>query len=316
MADKRERQASTASDKSSPSSMPPLKKLVKIDEPGAQGGEVETKTKTKDHDTRKDGNHVQLENTDNPDIQNMFKQIIRGQEKIRRSLESKIDKLRYELKAEFDLKIKAVEEEVTTSLSKMRADIDEFGRRLGVVEIAQVENYIEEADEKLGNKDDEIGMRNRGRSTPNPTPEPFPNDMTVVITGLHGEGEEYIHTCVKEMFSRLDIGADSIVRTKRLVSKVEGRPGLVKCELKTKEDKIHLLRSKHELRNYPNYRRIYIRGSKSIIEKNMESNIRMLLKQIPEGHKYRLTAGGKIVQRDDTRPRPNYRDNPVTNEDQ
>jgi hypothetical protein len=64
-----------------------------------------------------------LEELPEDDIKSMFRQIMKGQEQTRRSLESKFDKLRNELKVEIDLKVRNLKEEVDLSLSKLDGDI-------------------------------------------------------------------------------------------------------------------------------------------------------------------------------------------------
>lgn len=294
MADKRGRQPSTPSEKGSPSTVSPLKKVSRTEE----GIEGTSDSKRKGYGEGTGDKKVDPA-SEFTDVQAMFQQIIRGQEHVRRSLESKLDKLRNELKAELDLRLKSFEDEVNLNMAVMKADIDELGRRLGVVEIAQVEAFIEEESEKVQKKGDEEPTTHK-RSKLVVNKEPFDNEVTVVVTGLAGNEEDEIATKyeVEEMFEVMELDKNSIKNIKKLKSKIPGRPGIVKVELKTKEDKIQTLRAKSLLKDVQKYKRIYIRGSKSFIERTMENNIRMLLKQVPDGHLYRLTGSGKIIPKD------------------
>jgi hypothetical protein len=59
----------------------------------------------------------------------------------------------------------------------------------------------------------------------------------------------------------------------------------------------------YKLKDYTRYKRAYVRGSKSHTERMLEYNTRTLLRQMPNGHLYRITAGGKKVLKSNERDR-------------
>ena len=90
-----------------------------------------------------------------------------------------------------------------------------------------------------------------------------------------------------------------VVRAKRLESN-NGKPGLLKIELDSVQDKVRVLRNKPKLRKHCSFSRVYIRSSKSHAERIMESNMSLLLQQLPIGNHYRLAGNGRLVQIDNT----------------
>ena len=98
------------------------------------------------------------------------------------------------------------------------------------------------------------------------------------------------------------------VKTKRLESR-NNKPGLVKIQLRNLEEKKKILLAKANLQHSETFSRVYLRSSKSHAERTAEMNFRTLLNSIPNGNKFRLTANGKLVAKDDPRrplnPNPN-----------
>ncbi len=88
----------------------------------------------------------------------------------------------------------------------------------------------------------------------------------------------------------LDIVDIPVVRAKRLDSRQAGKPGIMKIEVKTLDQKIKLLKNKRSL-NYPQnkYKNVYIHSSKRHVERLLELNTYTLLQEIP-------TAGSSYLQ--------------------
>jgi hypothetical protein len=99
------------------------------------------------------------------------------------------------------------------------------------------------------------------------------------------------------------------VRYTRLKSNYD-KPGLVKIQLRTKEDKIRVLRSKSNLKNSRLLKKVYLRSSLSYVERTMQNNLRELLKEMPNGNKFRLTGNGKLVRNEAESDQREVKDRP------
>ena len=89
------------------------------------------------------------------------------------------------------------------------------------------------------------------------------------------------------------------VRCIRLDSK-SNKPGVVKVQLKTKQDKITILyEQKEQLKQIPRYKRVYIRSAQTHEERIMRLNMQTLLNDLPNGDDYRFTGNGRLVKKDD-----------------
>ena len=84
-----------------------------------------------------------------------------------------------------------------------------------------------------------------------------------------------------------------VVRCKRLESKTS-KPGIVKVEFPSTEDKVRVLRNKKELKDSRDYSRVYIRSFLSHTDREM--NFREILKGLPNGNRYRIAGNGCITE--------------------
>ena len=127
----------------------------------------------------------------------------------------------------------------------------------------------------------------------------YDTETTVVAQGLHwGNGDNILAEAKKMVNQVLGLDVD-VVRAKQLPSR-NGRPGLVKVQLNSLQEKIQLLRAKHDLKQKEGYRNVFIRSSKTHMERLLELNIKTMLEEIPScRNKFRLTASGRLVRKDD-----------------
>ena len=85
-----------------------------------------------------------------------------------------------------------------------------------------------------------------------------------------------------------------VVRAKRLNSK-NNKPGIMKIEMASLDEKIAVLRNKRKLKDHPAYNMVYIRSSKSHEQRLLEANVADLLYMLPDGDQYRIAGNGRIV---------------------
>ena len=90
--------------------------------------------------------------------------------------------------------------------------------------------------------------------TPN---EPFSTDTTIVATGLRfSQGEDILQKAkdfVKEALKLEDVTVVNALRTPFR----DNKPGIVKIEFQTKEEKIQALKAKQQLKGTEDYKRVY-----------------------------------------------------------
>jgi hypothetical protein len=202
------------------------------------------------------------------DIRDMFRQkIMKGQEQTRTSLESLFDKqmLILTVMSKGSVVVYGLLEEAHAGCSSWRTE--------------QLSRLVEEV-----------------QSTK--IKPPFDTSKTVIVTGLAEEESESLINKAQEMIDALEQEMVQIVNCMRLKSKIKDNTGLVKVELESEKQKVEVLKAKKKLQEYPGFSKVFIRGSKSYAERLMESNTRMLLKGMLEGHKFRVTSGIVVVQRD------------------
>ena len=85
----------------------------------------------------------------------------------------------------------------------------------------------------------------------------------------------------------------------RIPSNVPMRPGIVKAEFSSVEQKISVLRAKSSLKRCPDYTKVFIRTSKSHAERVQELNMKKMLDIIPGGKDFMVSSSGKLVSREE-----------------
>ncbi len=111
---------------------------------------------------------------------------------------------------------------------------------------------------------------------------------------------------VTEDLGILDV---QVVRAKRRVSR-NNKPGIVKVELRSLDEKKKVLRQKMKLKQTDTFKETYIRRLKSHVERILELNTQTLLNELPFGQNYSITAKGRLVPNNPQMGRRNYGSGP------
>ena len=126
---------------------------------------------------------------------------------------------------------------------------------------------------------------------------------------MYSEGENITEKAEKLVKDGVGLPDVPVVRAMRTPHR-EGRPGVVKIQVRHLEDEKKLLTSKKELKNGTNmYKKVYIRTSKSHLERLIDLNFRTLLQELPNGPAYRVTGSGRVIKVDQNRDRRNLNRN-------
>ena len=188
---------------------------------------------------------------------------------MRTEFRESINSLRAEINQNLDIKFNQLNDRIDLEIGHMVARIDSVDQRMLKLESQ---------------------TKNKGR-------EPFDPEVTVVVFGLNETKEENIQS-VAEKLIRDGLGLFDIivVRAVRLGSR-DGRPGVVKIEFCSPEEKIGVLKSKLRLSGSKEYPRVYIKQSHSHVERVLERNMKTILAELPKGNEYRITSHGIVVKK-------------------
>jgi hypothetical protein len=192
------------------------------------------------------------------------------------------------LKMTFEARLEAATKRIEESVSALREDI--------YMELGLLESKVKAVEERLD------ALETSERSS-----EMFPVDTTVVVINLREEADEVLDTKCDNMLSNgMGLRGVKPLRCTRLAGR-DNKPGVVKIQLQSKEDKIKVLRSKAELSKMPGYKRVFVRSAQSHEERMAQMNLQTLLRELPHGQEYRFTGSGRLVKRDfDTGPQTQY----------
>ena len=132
--------------------------------------------------------------------------------------------------------------------------------------------------------------------------EEYDTETTIIARGLPTmatEGSELLNEAKKLVQEILGLNDVTVKRAKRLPSR-NGQPGLVKVQFENLDDKKSVLRAKQKTREREGYRNVYLRSSKTHVERLLELNFRALIDEIPDGqNKFKMTSNGRLVRRDE-----------------
>ena len=197
----------------------------------------------------------------------------RGQESLQKTFDSKIDKLRKDVMATKDDKIKAV-----------KVDVD--------LEFASLDNRIVQLERALSSLSTD-GMPLSDHTVNN-------CDVTVIVSNLRKRPSEIPLDVAKELVRALgdDIFRNTnITDVKRYDERAHGKPPVLKIAFESVEQKVNVLRAKQKLKQSQSYKNVYMHGSKTHTERIIELNAKTLLSELPNGNQYRVTANGRIVKK-------------------
>lgn len=202
------------------------------------------------------------------DIKKTLLDLKESQETMKKSLESRLE---------------AVTSTITANINSLR---DEIYVELGRLEnkIKGVENKIVVLEEK---QMDQIPKQD------------YPVETSVVIINWREEVDEDIQAkCTDLLQNKLGMRDMIPMQCVRLRSR-NTKPGVVKLQFRSKQEKIDVLRKKHELRKLQPFKHVYIRSAQSHEERLMRQNLEFLMKELPNGNELRLTGNGRLVRKTD-----------------
>ena len=167
---------------------------------------------------------------------------------------------------------------LTNTVDNLRSDI--------FMELSRLNDKIKMVEERL-----------EAVESAQPTQTEYSTDTTVVVINFREQpGESIADQCQKMLNEGLGLRQIKPVRCTRLLSR-DSKPGLVKIQCATKQDKINILKNKGHLQSSTAYKRVYVRSAQTHEERMMRLNMQTLLKDLPHGDRYRFTGNGRLVKK-------------------
>lgn len=211
-----------------------------------------------------------------------------GQQSLKSTLESNLDKFRNEFMSSIDETFKAMRSDIDLELAVHKKDIDQLSQ--------SIDSIVRRLD----------SIENQQCSGPSPqnvnSPLDDPN-LTIIASNVTETHDEILDVA-RDLVSNLD-SSINVTAASRLNSRF-GKPGLVKISFSSLEEKKAILREKRRLRDTEKYKNVYmyLRSSKSHTDRLIELNARTILNEIPNGRQFRITSNGRIVKKQNEIQRP------------
>lgn len=126
----------------------------------------------------------------------------------------------------------------------------------------------------------------------------FDPDVSVIISGIYCEEGENIMSLVKDLLTK-GLQWESphgVVAAERLRER-GGRPGVIKVEFGSVQDKVDVLHKKQRLKSNDKFQKVYIRSAKTHTERLIELNFRTLLDEIPSRRQFYISGNGTVRRR-------------------
>lgn len=228
------------------------------------------------------------------DIAKLLADLKHGQEQIKRSFESKIDKLKNDINASISDKLKALKDDIYLDMGKMDKKIDELDQKLN---------------ERIDQMSAELSVPNGAVSDPaladsmtdQTTMHLRDTERCIIAMGVPYRGEsENLDPIIRRMVNALDLEGDppTVLAWSRMKQRsVGGRPPLLKIAFADVYQKIRVLKNKAELKKTDEFKNVWLRSSQTHTERLLHLNFKKMLKMMPQGKNYRLTGSGRLVQK-------------------
>ena len=180
------------------------------------------------------------------------------------------------------------------SINNLQKDVTSLNQYVG-----NIADRVVLCEERIAKMEDNIDDRLREQqiALSSVQTQEFPVDTTLVCYGIpYVEGEDIYETAQVLVETGLDLPNIQVQLAKRMSTR-NNRPGLVKIQLSSLDDKIAVLRAKRNLLD-TEYCEVYIRSSMSHADRMAQNNLHIILNEIPNGYKYRVAANGRIIKKD------------------
>lgn len=217
---------------------------------------------------------------------NAIKDIKINQDGMKRMFESKLDKLRKDLLKNVDEKIQSLRDEISLDLGIETQRVDEV-----MTTIQSIQTRLSGVEQRNQTVSDDGTVMNTSITNPLDC-----TDLTVTASGIPisenndlQKANDVINSLGTDVLSNVQV-----IAVTRLPSRFNNRPGLVIISFRNKKEKILVLKNKMKLKEKDELKKVFIKSSKSRVERLIERNTRSILKIIPQADTLRIDANGII----------------------
>lgn len=218
---------------------------------------------------------------------NAIKDIKINQDGMKRMFESKLDKLRKDLLKNVDEKIQSLRDEISLDLGTETRRVDEV-----MTTIQSIQTRLSGVEQRNQTVSDDGTVMNTSITNPLDC-----TDLTVTASGIPISENDDLMQKANDVINSLGTDVSSnvqVIAVTRLPNRFNNRPGLVKISFRNKEEKILVLKNKMKLKENDEFKKVFIKSSKSRVERLIERNTRSILKIIPQADTLRIDANGMI----------------------
>lgn len=235
-----------------------------------------------------------------PDIVAMFEELRRGQNSLKQTVESRIDRLRADIERSIDAKLSAFKNDVYLDMGRLESRIEKMEAEWRNAKAEMLVPHSSSAGVEQSVND--MAAESVLRST----------EHCIIVHGIPYEMGEDLGHKISDMLTALGQEVRegvTVVAYKRLNQRIRGRTPLVKVALRTVDEKVAVLKAKANLKSNPMYRSVWIRKSESHTERLLRLNMKKLLDTLPNGNDYGFTGSGRLLRKSELSEFRNARKN-------
>lgn len=219
-----------------------------------------------------------------------------------KAINSRLDRLQTDMEKQVNARIDSMEKQVNSRVDKLRGSLEKMMAENQNAVLKEIEKATKDMNTNL---DTEVGIlcarmekMELKISEKEEKRKSFDPDVSLIVVGLpHSEGEDLMAK-VNELL-HVGLGCETAL-TPAAVERVRARgdrPGLVKVELSSAQEKVSVLRRKSELKDSESFNNVYVYSAKSHAERMMELNFRTLIRETAVGRDFYLATNGRMVKR-------------------
>ena len=214
------------------------------------------------------------------DINSKLDKVISEQSDLRKSIESRLTNLEKSQSDKTVNECKNIRDEMCIEITKVN---DNF---------KSVESHLKDYQDKMKNEVGDSQARVETIESPlhSIQKEPYHADVTVVLRyceteNILAKAQSLVHDGLQETLP--------VVHTMHTPHR-DGKPGIVKIEFQSLDDKVRALRAKSKLSENSQYRRVFVRSSQTHTERVLHQNTMTTLKEMGVDQKFRFTGSGRL----------------------
>ena len=161
-------------------------------------------------------------------------------------------------------------------------------------------NKVNGLEEKLTDYSDRLKIVEDAMAANGTLVQDFDPEYTVIVTNVTYSDTEDLTTKCQEIIDHIRTSSTPPLEPIPVVKAIrtpfrDRKPGVIKLQLPTVQNKKDILKGKRSLSNSTQYSRAFIRGSQSHTERLLHLNTNTLLNELGLADRYRVSGNGRLV---------------------